>query len=135
MRSFIEESSTKFVSSATKGSDSSLRTHIIRQHFVKFACGVAGCSSTFSYKADYKIHLKRAAKINELTHLNIWVLGIFCFLDLWATKWTENLNKSREQIKNVWLWRDEKFQSSVEKVPKLLFNRLFGFDRQNSKEN
>ena len=44
---------------------SSLRIHIIQNHFVKFTCEVDGCSSTFSYKTNYKIHLKRVHKKDD----------------------------------------------------------------------
>ena len=44
---------------ATKGS---LNNHIIQKHFVKFPCEVDGCSSTFSTKRYYKIHLKSVHK-------------------------------------------------------------------------
>ena len=42
-----------------------LNNHIIRKHFVKFACEVDGCSTTFSSKWYYKRHLKEVHKKDD----------------------------------------------------------------------
>ena len=45
--------------------NSSLSSHIIRKHFVKFVCEVAGCSFTSCTKAYYKVHLKSVHKKDD----------------------------------------------------------------------
>ena len=68
----------------------SLRSHIIQSHFVKFACEVAGCSTTFSSKSCYKTHLKRIHKKDDQG-----LIG----------KLLENVDKLKpnfQQLKYVW---------------------------------
>ena len=42
-----------------------LNNHTIQKHFVKFACGVDGCSTTISCKSHYKTHLKLVHKKDD----------------------------------------------------------------------
>ena len=46
-----------------------LRDHIIQNHFEKLDCEVSGCSSSLSFKTNYKNHLKSVHKKDDQTFI------------------------------------------------------------------